>query len=237
MQLVPGRAQRICVRQVEQDAARVALMAERGGLRLQHHRIADPVSGRDSLLDAGAECAAREGDAERGEQCLGLIFRDDAALRRQVDGGRGSGIGRAEIAAGMGVQPLERAEGAFGRGKIRDAKGAQPIDPVLGDRRAFVQPGKDHRFGGFLFLDRAQDRRQLDADGHRIGLDDASDDAAEASVAEQRCQCALIERRVDQALGGEVERVGHADKVRQRGAQGRGVAVVDLWQVEREPLA
>ncbi len=107
----------------------------------------------------------------------------------------------------MVVEVLKGAEGAFGRREIGDAKRAQLIKIIGRNRSAFVQPGEDDRLVRPQFVNGAQDGRQLDADGHGIGLDDARDDAAEPVVGEQRRQRPAIEVGIDEALRRQVQRV------------------------------
>ena len=155
----------------------------------------------------GAESTGWERDAERGKDRLGAIFGHDADVAGKAGGGQRRGVAHRKIAAGMVVQPLEGAHRALGRRKIRDAERAQLIDIVASDRRAFVQAREDHRLGRLEVAHRAQDRRQLDADRHRIGLDDAGHHAAEPVVAEQGGKRAIIKVRFHQPLRGDVERV------------------------------
>ena len=71
---VPGSQQRRVVGDVEDDAAGVALMRQRGGLRLQDDGIADPLCDLARLVGIARQCAFRDGDAERRQQRLALIL-------------------------------------------------------------------------------------------------------------------------------------------------------------------
>ena len=65
---VPGARERCIVGEVEDHAARVALMRERGGLRLEHDRIADPLGDRARLVGIARERACRDRDAEHRQE-------------------------------------------------------------------------------------------------------------------------------------------------------------------------
>ena len=126
LQLRPGVRELRVVADVEQHSAGVALVRQRGGLKLERDRKPDGNRGFLGIQEIADQPAAWNLDSELGDIRLARVFgehrcaRFSARSRAAATSAPWSRACARVAARGHGGQPRQRAQRAFGRAKERD---------------------------------------------------------------------------------------------------------------------